>query len=97
MRMIITHEGITLNTDIIAMIQPVFTDISGYDIIDNINDDELVVYEDVEFGILAVTTLNDEILLGVYATEEERDFAKYKLENWLASDFSNYYKMTERK
>ena len=45
MRMIITHEGITLNTDIIAMIQPVFTDISGYDIIDNINDDEHVVYE----------------------------------------------------
>lgn len=97
MRMIITHEGITLNTDIIAMIQSVFVDISDYDVIDNINDDEHVVYEDVEFGILAVTTLNDEILLGVYATEEERDFAKYKLENWLASDFSNYYKMTERK
>ena len=89
MRMIITHENITINSDIIAMIQSVFVDIS--------NDDEHVVYEDVEFGILAVTTLNDEILLGVYATEEERDFAKYKLENWLASDFSNYYKMTERK
>ena len=97
MRMIITHENITINSDIIAMIQSVFVDISDYDVIDNINDDEDVVYEDVEFGILAVTTLNDEILLGVYATEEERDFAKYKLENWLASDFSNYYKMTERK
>ena len=97
MRMIITHENITINSDIIAMIQSVFVDISDYDVIDNINDDEHVVYADVEFGILAVTTLNDEILLGVYATEEERDFAKYKLENWLASDFSNYYKMTERK
>ena len=54
MRMIITHENITINSDIIAMIQSVFVDISDYDVIDNINDDEHVVYEDVEFGILSL-------------------------------------------
>ena len=51
----------------------------------------------VEFAVTAFTTLGDEVVLAVYATEEERDYARYKLENWLVYDVGSYYTMTERK
>ena len=51
----------------------------------------------LEFAITALTTLGDEVVLAVYSTEEERDYARYKLENWLVYDVGSYYTMTERK
>lgn len=95
MRMIKTYDNITLNCDIIAMIQAVFIDsINGN--ISEVVDDEFNP-DSLEFAITALTTLGDEVILAVYATEEERDYARYRLENWLGSDLSNYYTMTERK
>ena len=48
-------------------------------------------------SVSTLTTLGDEVVLAVYATEEERDYARYKLENWLVYDVGSYYTMTERK
>lgn len=95
MRMIRTYDSITLNCDTITMIQSVFIDsVNGN--ISEIVDDEFNS-DSLEFAITALTTLGDEIILAVYATEEERDYARYKLENWLISGIGNYYTMTERK
>lgn len=95
MKMIKAYDNITLNCDTIAMIQSVFIDsINGN--ISEIVDDEFNP-DSLEFAITALTTLGDEIILAVYATEEERDYARYKLENWLISGIGNYYTMTERK
>ena len=95
MRIIKTYDGITLNCDVIAMIQPVFmnsaTGVISEIVSDDFNPDTL------EFAITALTTLGDEVVLAVYATEEERDYARYKLENWLVYDVRSYYTMTERK
>ena len=95
MRIIKTYDGITLNCDVIAMIQPVFmysaTGVISEIVNDDFNPDAL------EFAITALTTLGDEVVLAVYATEEERDYARYKLENWLVYDVGSYYTMTERK
>ena len=95
MRLIKTYDGITLNCDVIAMIQPVFmnsaTGVISEIVSDDFNPDTL------EFAITALTTLGDEVVLAVYATEEERDYARYKLENWLVYDVGSYYTMTERK
>ena len=95
MRIIKTYDGITLNCDVIAMIQPVFmnsaTGVISEIVSDDFNPDTL------EFAITALTTLGDEVVLAVYATEEERDYARYKLENWLVYDVGSYYAMTERK
>lgn len=95
MRIIKTYDGITLNCDVIAMIQPVFmnsaTGVISEIVSDDFNPDTL------EFAITALTTLGDEVVLAVYATEEERDYARYKLENWLVYDVGSYYTMTERK
>lgn len=95
MRMIKTYDTITLNCDIIAMIQSVFIDNTHDNIIDVV--DEEFNPDSLEFAITALTTFGDEVILAIYASEEERDYAKYKLENWLTSDLSNYYTMTERK
>lgn len=95
MRMIKTYDTITLNCDIIAMIQSVFIDNTNDNIIDVV--DEEFNPDSLEFAITALTTFGDEVILAIYASEEERDYAKYKLENWLTSDLSNYYTMTERK
>lgn len=95
MRMIKTYDNITLNCDIIAMIQSVFIDsINGN--ISEVVDDEFNP-DSLEFAITVLTTLGDEVILAVYETEEERDYARYKLENWLGSGCSSYYTMTERK
>ena len=94
MRMIKTYDT-TLNCDIIAMIQSVFIDNTNDNIIDVV--DEEFNPDSLEFAITALTTFGDEVILAIYASEEERDYAKYKLENWLTSDLSNYYTMTERK
>lgn len=95
MKMIKTYDNITLNCDIIAMIHSVFIDsINGN--ISEIVDDEFNP-DSLEFAITALTTLGDEVILAVYATEEEHDYARYKLENWLISGIGNYYTMTERK
>ena len=95
MRLIKTYDRITLNYDVIAMIQPVFmnsaTEVISEIVSDDFNPDTL------EFAITAHTTLGDEVVLAVYATEEERDYAKYKLKNWLVYDVGSYYTMTERK
>ena len=95
MRIIKTYDGITLNCDIIAMIQPVFMKSAMGVIIEIVNDD--FNPDTLEFAITALTTLGDEVVLAVYATEEERDYARYKLENWLVYDVGSYYTMTERK
>lgn len=95
MRMIKTYDTITLNCDIIAMIQSVFIDNTNDNIIDVV--DEEFNPDSLEFAITALTTFGDKVILAIYASEEERDYAKYKLENWLTSDLSNYYTMTERK
>lgn len=95
MRIIKTYDGITLNCDIIAMIQPVFMNSAMGVISEIVNDD--FNPDTLEFAITALTTLGDEVVLAVYATEEERDYARYKLENWLVYDVGNYYTMTERK
>ena len=95
MRIIKTYDGITLNCDIIAMIQPVFMNSAMGVISEIVNDD--FNPDTLEFAVTAFTTLGDEIVLAVYATEEERDYARYKLENWLVYDVSSYYTMTERK
>lgn len=95
MRLIKTYDGITLNCDVIAMIQPVFMNSATGVISEIVNDD--FNPDTLEFAITALTTLGDEVILAVYATEEERDYARYKLENWLVYDVGNYYTMTERK
>lgn len=95
MRMIKTYEGMTMNCDIIAMIQPVFMNSAMGVISEIVNDD--FNPDTLEFAITALTTLGDEVVLAVYATEEERDYARYKLENWLVYDVGSYYTMTERK
>lgn len=95
MRIIKTYEGITLNCDVIAMIQSVFMNSTTGVISEIVNDD--FNPDTLEFAITALTTLGDEVVLAVYATEEERDYARYKLENWLVYDVGSYYTMTERK
>ena len=95
MRIIKTYDGITLNCDVIAMIQPVFMN-SATGVISEMVDDSFDP-DNLEFSVTAFTTLGDEIILAVYATEEERDYARYKLENWLVYDVGSYYTMTERK
>ena len=95
MRIIKTYDGITLNCDMIAMIQPVFMNSATGVISEIVNDD--FNPDTLEFAITALTTLGDEVVLAVYATEEERDYARYKLENWLVYDVGSYYTMTERK
>ena len=95
MRIIKTYDGITLNCDVIAMIQPVFINSATGVISEIVNDD--FNPDTLEFAITALTTLGDEVVLAVYATEEERDYARYKLENWLVYDVGSYYTMTERK
>ena len=95
MRLIKTYDGITLNCDVIAMIQPVFMNSATGVISEIVNDD--FNPDTLEFAITALTTLGDEVVLAVYATEEERDYARYKLENWLVYDVGSYYTMTERK
>lgn len=95
MRIIKTYDGITLNCDVIAMIQPVFMNSAMGVISEIVNDD--FNPDTLEFAITALTTLGDEVVLAVYATEEERDYARYKLENWLVYDVGSYYTMTERK
>lgn len=95
MRIIKTYDGITLNCEVIAMIQPVFMNSATGVISENVNDD--FNPDTLEFAITVLTTLGDEVVLAVYATEEERDYARYKLENWLVYDVGSYYTMTERK
>ena len=95
MRIIKTYDGITLNCDIIAMIQPVFMNSAMGVISEIVNDD--FNPDTLEFAITALSSLADEVVLEVYATEEERDYARYKLENWLVYDVGSYYTMTERK
>ena len=95
MRLIKTYDGITLNCDVIAMIQPVFMN-SATGVISEMVDDSFDP-DNLEFAVTAFTTLGVEIVLAVYATEEERDYARYKLENWLVYDVGSYYTMTERK
>lgn len=95
MRLIKTYDGITLNCDVIAMIQPVFMN-SATGVISEMVDDSFDP-DTLEFALTAFTTLGDEVVLAVYATEEERDYARNKLENWLVYDVGSYYTMTERK
>lgn len=95
MRIIKTYDGITLNCDVITMIQPVFMNSATGVISEIVNED--FNPDTLEFAITALTTLGDEVVLAVYATEEERDYARYKLENWLVYDVGSYYTMTERK
>ena len=81
-----------MNCDVIATIQSVFMNTltgSISEIVDDSFDPDTLEF--------AVTTLGDEVVLAVYATEEERDYARYKLENWLVYDVGSYYTMTERK
>lgn len=63
MRLNKTYDGITLNCDVIAMIQPVFinsaTGVISEIISDDFNPDTL------EFAITALTTLGDEVVLAV--------------------------------
>ena len=93
MRIIKTYDGITLNCDVIAMIQPVFMN-SATGVISEMVDDSFDP-DNLEFAVTAFTTFGDEIVLAVYATEEERDYARYKLENWLVYDVGSYYTMTD--
>lgn len=95
MRIIKTYDGMTMNCDVIATIQSVFMNTQTGSISEMIDDtfDPYIV----EFAVTAFTTLGDEVVLAVYATEEERDYARYKLENWLVYDVGSYYTMTERK
>ena len=93
MRMIKTYEGMTMNCDVIATIQSVFMNIATGSISEMVDDS--FDPDTLEFAVTAFTTLGDEIVLAVYATEEERDYARYKLENWLVYDVGSYYTMTE--
>ncbi len=95
MRMIKTYDDISLNCDVIVMIQSVFIDSATGNISESVDDE--FNPDSLEFAVTALTTLGDEVIIAVYETEEERDYARYKLENWLISDTGNYYKMTERK
>ena len=83
MRMIKTYEGMTMNCDVIATIQSVFMNIATGSISEMVDDS--FDPDTLEFAVTAFTTLGDEIVLAVYATEEERDYARYKLENWLCA------------
>ncbi len=95
MKIIKTYDRITLNCDVITMIQPVFMNSATGVINEIVNDD--FNPDTLEFAVTAFTILGDEIVLAVYATEEERDYAKYKLKNWLVYDVGSYYTITERK
>ena len=95
MRMIKTYEGMTMNCDVIATIQSVFMNITTGSISEMVDDG--FDPDNLEFAVTAFTTFGDEIVLAVYATEEERDYARYKLENWIVYDVGSYYTMTERK
>lgn len=94
MRMIKTYEGMTMNCDVIATIQSVFMNIATGSISEMVDDS--FDPDTLEFAVTAFTTLGDEIVLAVYATEEERDYTRYKLENWLVYDVGSYYTMTEK-
>ena len=74
MRIIKTYDGITLNCDVIAMIQPVFMN-SATGVISEMVDDSFDP-DNLEFAVTEFTTFGDEIVLAVYATEEERDYAR---------------------
>ena len=87
MRMIKTYEGMTMNCDVIATIQSVFMNITTGSISEMVDDG--FDPDNLEFAVTAFTTFGDEI--------EERDYARYKLENWLVYDVGSYYTMTERK
>ena len=95
MRIIKTYDGMTMNCAVIATIQSVFMNTQSGSISEMI--DDTFDPDIVEFAVTAFTTLGDEVVLAVYATEEERDYARYKLENWLVYDVGSYYTMTERK
>ena len=70
MRMIKTYEGMTMNCDVIATIQSVFMNIATGSISEMVDDS--FDPDTLEFAVTAFTTLGDEIVLVVYATEEER-------------------------
>ena len=72
MRMIKTYEGMTMNCDVIATIQSVFMNITTGSISEMVDDG--FDPDTLEFAVTAFTTLGDEIVLAVYATEEERDY-----------------------
>ncbi len=95
MRTIKTYENILLNIDCIAMIQPVFIDTRSDRIIEFLDDE--FDPDTLEFAIAAILNYGDEVVIAAYETEEERDYAYYKLENWLTSDLTNKYTMTDRK
>lgn len=71
MRIIKTYDGITLNCDVIATIQSVFMNITTGSISEMVDDG--FDPDNLEFAVTAFTTFGDEIVLAVYATEEERD------------------------
>lgn len=65
-----------MNCDVIATIQSVFMNIATGSISEMVDDS--FDPDTLEFAVTAFTTLGDEIVLAVYATEEERDYARYK-------------------
>lgn len=95
MRLIKTYDDLMVNSNFIVMIQSVFIDRTSGEISEILSDAFNV--DSLEFALTAVLNFGEEIVLASYETEEECDYARYKLENWLTSDVSNYHKMTERK
>ncbi|MCQ2460498.1 MAG: hypothetical protein MJ081_09035 [Ruminococcus sp.] len=95
MKIIITQDGATLVADNIVEIRTMFIDISDNTLHDFVDDE--TDFDSIEFAV-AVFTVNDNMaVLGIYATEEERNYAKYKLDMYLCDSQSNKFEMPERK
>lgn len=95
MKIIITQDNSTIVAENIVEVRAMFIDISDNTLHDYVDDE--MDFDNIEFCV-AVFTANDSMaVLGIYATEEERTYAKYKLDMYLCDSQSNKFEMPERK
>ncbi len=95
MKTIITQDNATIIAEKIVEIRGMFIDVSDNTLHDLVDDE--TNFDNIEFAI-AVFIVNDNMtVLGIYATEEERNYAKYKLDMFLCDNQSNKLEIPERK
>jgi hypothetical protein len=95
MKIIITQNNTTVIAENVTVIKPLFIDMNTGYVSETVDDD--TDFYNTEFCI-ATFTLNDEMeILAIYATEEEREYAKYQLCEFLADTNANKFNMPERK
>lgn len=95
MKIIITQDSTTIIAENIVEIRAMFIDINNNTLHDFVNDE--MDFDNLEFCLVVFTVSDSMTVLGVYATEEERDYSKYKLDMYLCDSQSNTFEMPERK